>query len=155
MNQYSFFLFIYVVATTGCLGFCQEEPLVSVQRLGHPRLVYSRVQPEMVSEIIDGLVKGQLTARHLLDKVYADDMLVTGERHRLAENDGECGLQEIPFYKLQVKIATRNCGYIDPGSIAEYIARAGYLTLTRALTMKPEEVIAGARKPPRTWPRLR
>ncbi|MGE5422780.1 MAG: FAD-dependent oxidoreductase [Ignavibacteriales bacterium] len=50
-------------------------------------------------------------------------------------------LNQIPFYKLQVKIATRNCGYIDPSSIEEYCARGGYLALQKALTSTATEVI--------------
>ena len=42
-------------------------------------------------------------------------------------------LEDIPFYKNQIKIALRNCGYIDPDSIEEYIARTGYLAFVKAL----------------------
>jgi NADH:ubiquinone oxidoreductase subunit F (NADH-binding) len=50
---------------------------------------------------------------------------------------------EIPFYKKQVKIATRNCGLIDPENIEEYIAQGGYFSLYKAITgMKPEAIIA-------------
>ena len=47
------------------------------------------------------------------------------------------------FYKKQLRIALRNCGFIDPENIEEYIARDGYSALAKCLTeMKPEEVIA-------------
>ena len=36
----------------------------------------------------------------------------------------------------------RNCGFIDPENIEEYIAREGYSALAKCITeMKPEEVI--------------
>ena len=42
----------------------------------------------------------------------------------------------------QVRIAMRNCGIIDPGSIMEYIARDGYEALAKAIfEMKQQEVI--------------
>ncbi|MCD4768777.1 MAG: 4Fe-4S binding protein, partial [Bacteroidales bacterium] len=43
--------------------------------------------------------------------------------------------------KPQVRIVTKNCGLIDPGSIKHYLANDGYIGLSKALKMKPEEVI--------------
>ena len=34
--------------------------------------------------------------------------------------------KHMEFYKPQVRIALRNCGFIDPENINEYIARDGY-----------------------------
>jgi NADH:ubiquinone oxidoreductase subunit F (NADH-binding) len=39
------------------------------------------------------------------------------------------------------KIALRNVGQIDPGSIDQYIARGGYEGLKKALAMKPTDII--------------
>jgi NADH:ubiquinone oxidoreductase subunit F (NADH-binding) len=45
-----------------------------------------------------------------------------------------------------VKVALRNCGYIDPDSIEEYIARKGYLAFINALaSTKPAEIIAAVK----------
>ena len=57
------------------------------------------------------------------------------------------GLQEIPFFRKQVKIVLRNCGLIDPLKIEEYIARDGYMALAKVLTeMTPEQVIDEVKK---------
>lgn len=132
------------LAATGCLGLCQQEPLVAVQRPGLPRYVYSRVDRELAMEILDRIATGNLPERGLFARVCEDRLLLTGERVRLAEEpeEGVAGLEQVPFFARQVKVATRNCGYIDPGSIAEYAARGGYLALRKALSMEPEEVIA-------------
>ena len=46
------------------------------------------------------------------------------------------------FYKKQIRIALRNCGFINPENIDEYIARDGYEALGKVLSeMTPEEVI--------------
>jgi len=46
------------------------------------------------------------------------------------------------FYKKQIRIALRNCGFIDPENIDEYIARDGYFALGTALNkMEPRQVI--------------
>jgi NADH:ubiquinone oxidoreductase subunit F (NADH-binding)/NAD-dependent dihydropyrimidine dehydrogenase PreA subunit len=45
-----------------------------------------------------------------------------------------------------VRIALRNCGFIDPENINHYIARGGYSGLIKALGMKPEAVIEEVKK---------
>ena len=51
-------------------------------------------------------------------------------------------LEDIPFYSKQVKIALRNCGYIDPDSIEEYIAKRGYQAFIQTLhEIDPGDII--------------
>jgi NADH:ubiquinone oxidoreductase subunit F (NADH-binding) len=46
------------------------------------------------------------------------------------------------FYKKQIRIALRNCGFINPENIDEYIARDGYQALGKVLTeLTPEATI--------------
>ncbi len=131
-----------LVARTGCLGFCQQEPLVSVQLPGGPRYTYARADQKLVFQLIEGIAGGHLPNRRLLGKTYADENPLTGEVLELSQQHRTPPLlQEHPFYATQVKIATRNCGLIDPGSIAEYAARGGYQALVKALQMEPEEII--------------
>jgi len=131
------------LSATGCLGFCQQEPLVSVQCPGRPRYIYSRVDRELALQILEGIAGERLPERGLFARVYEDQILLTGERVKLAEQprEGDAGLEQVSFFAPQVKVATRNCGFVDPGSIAEYTARGGYLALRKTLLMKPEEII--------------
>ncbi len=47
------------------------------------------------------------------------------------------------FYRKQIKIALRNCGYIDPERIEDYMARGGYAAFFKALSEgQPEKIIA-------------
>ncbi|PKO23538.1 MAG: hydrogenase [Chloroflexi bacterium HGW-Chloroflexi-1] len=49
----------------------------------------------------------------------------------------------IPFYSKQIRIALRNCGFIDPERIEAYVARDGYQALAKASPqMSPGDVIA-------------
>lgn len=132
----------FEVASTGCLGLCQEEPLVAVRCPGGPRRVYGRVNPELARQLVEEVARGGFPRRRLLGKVYEDEVLITGERVKLTGEAPEGRLlAEIPFYAPQIKVATRNCGWIDPGSIAEYVARGGYRALEQALKMRPGEII--------------
>jgi NADP-reducing hydrogenase subunit HndB len=40
------------VETVGCQGLCAHEPLVAVEPPGEPRVVYGKVQPEMVARLV-------------------------------------------------------------------------------------------------------
>lgn len=50
------------------------------------------------------------------------------------------------FYKKQMRVALRNCGFIDPENIEEYIARDGYGALGKVLSMTQQEVIDEMKK---------
>jgi NADH:ubiquinone oxidoreductase subunit F (NADH-binding) len=63
---------------------------------------------------------------------------------RLIAEDTHDALDDvhIDFYKKQYRIALRNCGYIDPENIDQYIAARGYEALAECLTNKqPKDVI--------------
>jgi NADH:ubiquinone oxidoreductase subunit F (NADH-binding)/NAD-dependent dihydropyrimidine dehydrogenase PreA subunit len=50
--------------------------------------------------------------------------------------------KDIPFYSKQQRVVLRNCGYINPEHIEEYIARDGYQALAKALLeMTPEKTL--------------
>ena len=114
------------VVRTGCFGFCEKGPIVKVLP---DNTFYVRVTPADTEEIMkEHMVKGRQVQRLL----YKDP--VTNEN--VSDSKG------IHFYKKQIRIALRNCGFINPENIEEYIARDGYLALGKCLTeLKPEEVI--------------
>ena len=116
------------VVRTGCFGLCEAGPVVIIYPEG---TFYSRVQVENVDEIVsEHLLKGR-KVQHL---VYVD--------HKTHESSVQKSLNEIGFYKKQMRVALRNCGVIDPENIDEYIAFDGYKGLAKALTeMTPEQVI--------------
>ena len=45
------------------------------------------------------------------------------------------------FYKKQIRIALRNCGFINPENIEEYIGRDGYAALGTCLSEKTPDVV--------------
>ncbi|HEX2945040.1 MAG TPA: NADH-quinone oxidoreductase subunit NuoF [Clostridia bacterium] len=119
------------IVTTGCHGLCAEGPIVVVYPEG---AMYTMVRFEDVKEIVDEhLIKGRLVKR-----------LMAGDKNA---QDASKSLENVDFFKRQVRIALRNCGIINPESIDEYIAYDGYKALAKALTeMKPEEVVAEIKK---------
>lgn len=115
------------VSTSGCQGFCQMGPLVTILP---DNILYTKVQPADVAEIVtETLVQGRPVERLL----FRDPR--RGERCT--------GPGEIAFYKRQSRVTLRHCGWIDPADLDEYIAGGGYAMAEKAFTaMSPREVCA-------------
>ncbi len=114
------------VVLTGCFGFCEKGPIVKILP---DNTFYVGVTPSDAEEIVkEHLLKGRAVKRLL----YTDPVT----KEQVSES------KDMNFYKKQMRIALRNCGFINPDSIQEYISRDGYLALGKCLTeMSPEEVI--------------
>ncbi|MBT3277751.1 MAG: NADH-quinone oxidoreductase subunit F, partial [Phycisphaerales bacterium] len=114
-----------LISRSGCQGFCQMGPLVSVDPEG---LLYVKVRPDDVTEIIETtFLQGDIVERLL----YHDPR--SGEVMR--------GKGEIPFYTRQTRRILKNCGEIDAEDMNEYIATGGYLAAEKAFTqMTPEDI---------------
>ena len=116
-----------MLVETGCHGMCEMGPIVVVYPEGS---FYCQVTPEDVPELVEEhLYKGRVLQRLLY--TTPDE-----EKHKIPH------YRDIPFYGKQRRIVLRNCGYINPDNIEEYIARDGYQALARALLeLTPEETL--------------
>ncbi len=136
-----------VLSKTGCLGFCQREPIVDLFIPGVPRLTYVEMTPETVDVFMNALKNGKIPKDNLLCKYDRELLLddVFKEYDQTVKKDELSKIplyEDIPFFSKQQKIALRNCGIIDPGSIGEYIARGGYGALFKVLGgISPEALI--------------
>jgi NADH:ubiquinone oxidoreductase subunit F (NADH-binding)/(2Fe-2S) ferredoxin/Pyruvate/2-oxoacid:ferredoxin oxidoreductase delta subunit len=114
------------VVGTGCPGFCECGPLVTI----YPQqIAYQKVRVEDVPEIVHAtLGRGEVIPRLL----YEDPE--TGEH---IQNE-----PELPFYRKQKRQVLNLNGRVDPNRIEDYIALDGYSALAKALfEMTPEQVI--------------
>jgi NADH:ubiquinone oxidoreductase subunit F (NADH-binding)/NAD-dependent dihydropyrimidine dehydrogenase PreA subunit/(2Fe-2S) ferredoxin len=137
-----------LLGQTGCIGFCQKEPVVDILEPGKPRVFYQGVTPERSMELVQKWLDNKVVEDLLLCKMESEDWIVEGTmkdysvRHLPGGIDGTPHYHQVPFYSKQLKIALRNCGFINPDLIEEYIARGGYFGLYKALSgMKAEEII--------------
>lgn len=115
------------VITTGCFGFCEKGPVVKIIP---DNSFYVHVKKEDAEEIIKS---------HIISGVRVERLLYTDPKNGKPVTDSK----HIDFYRKQKRIALRNCGFIDPENIDEYIARNGYLPLSNALSgkMSPKDII--------------
>jgi NADH-quinone oxidoreductase subunit F len=95
------------IKKTSCIGMCFKEPLVEViDDTGS--YLYGEVDVKKIDEIVD---KHITKFTPIKDYVVLSDQFDTEDRK---------------YFDGQVKIALRNCGYIDPESINDYESRKGY-----------------------------
>jgi len=119
------------VITTGCFGFCEKGPIVKVMP---DNTFYTQVKPEDAIEII---------AEHVIKGRKVERLLYINPETEKAVSDSK----HMGFYRKQLRIALRNCGFIDPENIEEYISRDGYAALAKCLTeMTPAQVIEEMKK---------
>ena len=136
-----------VLDQTGCIGFCQKEPLVDVRLPGSGRILFTEMNRPRARGLVDSLVKGNFPGR-LQPYAYInkEEPLIHDYMYEFslpAGLDGIPALDDKPFFARQKKIVLRNCGYINPASLAEYIAQGGYSTLAKTLSQStPEQVVS-------------
>ena len=135
------------ISQTGCLGFCEAEPLIEIAHSGKPRIIYQNITEEKIADVIHSYLENDFKKKKwILGQVRDPRSLMEDQVENPVREVDPIEkipfLEDTPFYHNQVKIALRNCGYIDPDCIEEYIARGGYFAFFRALLdHKPEEVI--------------
>src|SRR6056297_2964883 len=115
------------VIMTGCFGFCEKGP---IGKVSPDNTFYTEVKPEDCAENVEEhIIKGRKVERLL----YEDPE----KKEHISDS------KHMDFYKKQIRIALRNCGFIDPENLDEYIAHDAYLALGQALSeMSPDEVIS-------------
>lgn len=97
---------------TSCVGMCYREPLVEIiDDTG--RYLYGEIDEERAIEVID---------KHVSQQNPVKDYVVQSDLFETVDNS---------YTDDQVKIALRNCGYIDPESIEEYEANDGYRAIRK------------------------
>ncbi len=105
------------IVRNGSRGMLYLEPLVEVEMPGG-RVAYGPVAPSDVTSLFDA-------------KFYE------GKAHALSHGPTE----EIPYFKNQERLTFARCGITDPLSIEDYRAHGGYVGLSKALHMKPIDIV--------------
>src|SRR5574344_26159 len=115
------------VIKTGCFGFCEKGPIVKIIP---DNTFYTQLKPSDVKRIVE---------EHLIKARKVPELLYMNPENKEHISDSK----HMDFYKKQIRIALRNCGFIDPENIDECISRGGYEALGKCLSeMTPEQVIA-------------
>lgn len=104
---------------TGCLGPCSRGPLVTVKFEGKDDVIYEKVAPGQVADIVNKHLQ-KVEAPLLNEKMLPASM---------------------PFFTKQTKIVLGDSGLVEPERLESCVARGGYSALAHVLReMTPEEV---------------
>jgi NADH-quinone oxidoreductase subunit F/NADP-reducing hydrogenase subunit HndC len=119
------------IVKTGCQGLCQKGPVMKAEPYGY---FFQKIKPESAEDIISTTYTAGLPVRGLL------------YRESFIDKPVEI-MEEVPFYKKQLRVALRNNGKIDPCEITHYIAVGGYGAIEKIFSsMSPEAVLEEVRK---------
>ncbi len=131
-----------VLATSGCAGICNREPLVTVEKAGQEAVKYADVDVDTALRIF---------REHVLeDRLPGDLALVRGWEQPERAFDGVvpetltnvASIKELPFFNHQELRVMRNRGLISADSMEEYIGVDGYFGAAKALfQMTPHEIV--------------
>jgi NADH:ubiquinone oxidoreductase subunit F (NADH-binding)/Pyruvate/2-oxoacid:ferredoxin oxidoreductase delta subunit/(2Fe-2S) ferredoxin len=121
------------ITPTGCIGYCKAEPIMDVVTDSGHRVSYSNVTPDVAGFILDEV---------FVRKNLKIDGLLGQFRNGKPPLPDIPLIEDHPYFRKQVKYVLRNCGIIDPESIADYRAHGGFKGFERAMGMASAEVIA-------------
>ena len=115
------------VMQVGCMGHCYAEPMVIIAKPGWPPICYGYVTPGIASRLVQDFLLG-------------DDPCLEFILGAMEENELVPTIFDQPRFKHETRLVLKNCGFIDPQDINQYIANGGYSGLVKALGMTPQEV---------------
>ncbi|MEW6418995.1 MAG: NADH-quinone oxidoreductase subunit NuoF [Nitrospirota bacterium] len=114
------------IVLTGCNGYCARGPVMVIQP---EKIFYNSLTAEEIPKLVE---------EHFLKGRPYQKLMFEEPEKKLAIPV----MNEIPFFKYQVRRVSRNMGFIDPENPEEYIARDGYQAAAKALTrMTPDEIV--------------
>ena len=119
------------------MGLDYAEVIVSITKPGKPRVYFANVTPDSAATLVESYVVGGAIPGGV------DVLGAIGD----LESGGPPDLFSREEFSLQRRVATQNCGVIDPANLWHYIANGGYAALEKAVSgMTPEEVIGEIEK---------
>ncbi len=126
------------LSKVGSLGLMYREPVMDILSHKGVRVFYSNLTPHDVERIIEKFAESV--------EAPPNDAKMFAYESSDDEIEGLPKLQDIPEWKEQLKIVTRNFGQIDPRDILQYIANGGYSALDRAVTSNEPDAVLEAVK---------
>ena len=133
------------VKHVGCVGICNQVPMLEVHKPGEVPSYYTKIKPEEVSEVIHRHFKPHSPFARLKTNFYSffenlvfDSVPKSIRRYSSESTDSPVA----EFLNGQMNIATENRGVLKPTDIAEYKKLGGFSALSICLKVKTQaEVI--------------
>jgi NADH:ubiquinone oxidoreductase subunit F (NADH-binding)/NADH:ubiquinone oxidoreductase subunit E/Pyruvate/2-oxoacid:ferredoxin oxidoreductase delta subunit len=133
------------VKQVGCVGICNQVPILEIHKEGDVPTFYAKIKPEEVNEVIRHHFKSKNKFDQLKNNVYNffENIVIASNPKtvsRYSSDRTDTPVSE--FLKGQLSIATEFRGEVKPNDLSEYKAHGGFKALRRCLIeMSPEQVI--------------
>jgi NADH-quinone oxidoreductase subunit F len=133
------------VKQVGCVGICNQVPLLEIHKEGESPAVYTKIKPEEVREVIKHHFRPKKMVGRAMTGIYNFfDTLVYSELPR-SLNYYNLDRKDTPiseFLSSQMSIATEYRGELKPGDLNEYRSKGGFSALGKCLhELDPGDVI--------------
>lgn len=133
------------VKQVGCVGICNQVPILEIVKPGEEPAYYTKIKAEEVRHVVlNHFRSNRLTDRlrthfrNLFERMLADGAPQSFKRYGAEERDTPI----TGFLGPQLNIATENRGVVRPGDINEYRRAGGFEALKMVRdTMTPKSVI--------------
>ena len=112
------------VVMTGCHGPASFEPMLCVHLPGKNKLLFRNITEDKVEPLLNGVFHKDMPGEDLVGQ--------SGSFGFEAWHDIPF-MDELPFFKLQKRVVLGNCGFYDPESIEEYVARGGFRAFLKTI----------------------
>ncbi len=133
------------VKQVGCVGVCNQVPLIEIIKPGEPAVFYAKIKPEDVREALLSHFQPESGFRHLKNKLFRWAGQVVDEGFQASFSQYGAEQRDTPlcdFLDPQTAIATEQRGNLTPTSLKEYRQSGGFKALERCLTsLSPQEVV--------------
>ncbi|PKP20229.1 MAG: proton-conducting membrane transporter [Bacteroidetes bacterium HGW-Bacteroidetes-21] len=138
------------VKQVGCVGICNQVPMMEIQKEGEPPVIYTHIRPEEVRKIIGKHFKPDSFIDELRNRFYnfvenlaIEDVPVATQTFSPEKRDNPV----TSFLNGQINIATEHRGEIKPLDYDEYERLGGFSALHKCLfESTPDDVINEVKK---------
>jgi len=133
------------VKQVGCVGICNQVPMLEVHKPNEEPTFYTKIKPEEVNQIIHHHFKSETTFEKIkagLFHVFEDHVIkdLPKSIKRYKANTRNTPISE--FLNGQINIATEFRGELKPSSIDEYMGLGGFDALKKCLKdYTPQQII--------------
>ena len=133
------------VKQVGCVGICNQVPILEIVNPGENTAFYAHIKPEDVKQVVLSHFKPEGNYRrfksglvNMFEKLMADEAPRSVQKYMFEQRDTPLS----HFLGPQINIATENRGIVRPCDITEYRNAGGFVALKTCLqTMSPQKVI--------------
>lgn len=124
------------VKQVGCVGVCNQVPMLEILKNGEETAYYTKIKAEEVSDIIHKHFRSENWTSRLKNRFYHyaenltfSDLPTEAGCYQVNEKDTPIS----DFLEAQIAIATEHRGEIQPSDFEEYKAKEGFVALEKCL----------------------